>query len=270
MERQFALACVIGLGIGVAVSRSRRKRPQHIVLTYFDLPCMPGTPQHEAQNGQAMGAPGEKIRLALALAGIPYTDKRVPFSEWAALKPKLKYTTVPVLDVDGRRLHQSSAILHWVGQLGDGSLYPVHDRELCRRIEEVMGLGDDLHRAWAPAMMLGMGLHPLFGFPLIWPEQRSVMKGLRQQFVKDKLPRFMLYIANELEESGGGAFLCGQRPTIADCQLYSQVVYFTRGAAEHVPTDCLLPWPSVIAWLRRFEAIPEVAEHLARTGLPRL
>ena len=119
-------------------------------------------------------------------------------------------------------------------------------------------------------MMLGMGLHAQFGFPAVWPEQRSTMKGLRLHFVQDKLPRFMQYLADELAESGGDGFLCGRRPTIADCQLYSQVVYFTRGAAEHVPTDCLLPWPSVMAWLRRFEAIPEVAEHLARTGLPRL
>lgn len=161
-----------------------------------------------------MGAPGEKIRLALALANYLYTDNRSrAFSEWAALKPTLKYTTVSVLDVNGQRLHRSGAILHWVGQLGSGSLYPVQDRELCCKIEEVMGVGDDLHRAWTPAMMLGMGLHALYGFPAVWPEQSSTVKRLRLHFVQENLPVFMEYFADELKESGGDGFLCGRWPT---------------------------------------------------------
>ena len=62
-------------------------------------------------------------------------------------------------------------------------------------------------------------------------------------------------------EANGGSFLCGCKPTIADCHLYPQVQYFVRGTADHVPKDCLKDFPVVLAWMESFRAIPEVAKN---------
>ena len=47
-------------------------------------------------------------------------------------------------------------------------------------------------------------------------------------------------------------------PTIADCALVPQVVYFTRGVADYVPKDCLDKFPTIKAYLDAFYAEPRI------------
>lgn len=205
-----------------------------------------------------MAAPGEKVRLALKLAGVPFTDNRLKFPDWQKVKPKTKYGQMPFVEADGEELYQSGALLRWAGQLGSGSLYPAAtDPILCRKIEEMLGLSDDINRAWSPALYMGMGRHTSFGHPAEWPEKDAVVKAMREKFVDEELPKFMAFLSAALAESSQ-AFICGPNPTIADCQLVPQLLYFTRGVADYVPKDCLRKYPAVTAWLSRFkELLPE-------------
>ena len=78
-------------------------------LTYFDAP------------GRA-----EPIRLAMALGGLDFEDHRITFPQFQTLKQggELALGSVPVLEVDGVQLAQTSAILRFVARLGHGQLYP--------------------------------------------------------------------------------------------------------------------------------------------------
>lgn len=235
-------AGAIGAGVGIAIYifKKKPKQPQNVKLTYFDIAA----------------APGEKVRLALTLMKVPFTDNRIKFPDWAALKPTTKYGSLPIMEVDGEMVYQSGAMLRYAGRLGDGSLLPVDDVAMCIKIDEMLGVGEDLQRAWTPALYLGMGRHASFGYPAEWPAKAEVVTALREKFVQEELPKYMTYLTNEL--SATGAFLCGAKPTIADCQLFPQVFYFTKGVADHVPKDCLAGYPVVVAWLDRMKAIPEV------------
>ena len=76
-----------------------------ICLVYFDF------------EGKA-----QAIRLALFIAGIPFTDQRIDREEWRQLKSLMPYGQLPVLEVtdeDGSvtRIPQSLAILTYVGRL---------------------------------------------------------------------------------------------------------------------------------------------------------
>lgn len=215
---------------------------KNVEFTYFDIKAMPG----------------EKVRLALTLSGTSFKDNRVKFAEWSALKPKTKYGQLPIMAVDGEETYQSGAMLRWAGRLGNGSLYPVHDVEKVRKIEEMLGLSDDLQRAWSPCLYLGMGRHTTYGYPQEWPEKAVVVKKMREKFVADELPKYMGFMTAELAKTG--AFLCGDKPTIADCQLLPQVAYYTHGIADHVPKDCLKDYPVVLAWIDRMMALPEVKQ----------
>jgi len=46
---------------------------------------------------------GDATRLALLHGGIPYTDNRVTFPDWAALKPSTPFGQLPIIQVISRR-----------------------------------------------------------------------------------------------------------------------------------------------------------------------
>ena len=62
-------------------------------------------------------ARAEPSRLALHIGGVPFEDVRIPFDAWARIKPTMPYAQVPLLEVDGKPLAQSYAILMFCGRL---------------------------------------------------------------------------------------------------------------------------------------------------------
>ena len=59
---------------------------------------------------------------------------------------------------------QSEAMCRWAASLGDGSLYPRNDANLCFAIDRMIGLLGDDARSFMPAMYMGMMPHK-FGYP---------------------------------------------------------------------------------------------------------
>ncbi len=68
------------------------------ILTYFD------------SRGLA-----EVIRLIFCEVGQPYDDRRIGADEWAALKPTLPFQQLPLLQIDGVDMVQSTAIARYLG-----------------------------------------------------------------------------------------------------------------------------------------------------------
>lgn len=243
---------MVGLGLSAAagalaaylIIRRNKKvpAPKSVELSYFDIKAHPG----------------EKVRLAFVLSGTKFSDNRIKFPDWEALKPSLKYGQLPRLVVDGAEQYQSGAMLRWAGRLGDGALYPVDDLATFTKVEEMLNLSDDLQRAWLPSLYLGMGRHEKYGYPKEWKDKEATLKRVREAFVADELPKFMAFLTAELEATG--AFLAGATPTVADCQWLPQVKYFSTGIADHVPKDCLDKYPTVLAWVKRMHAIPAVQQ----------
>ncbi|XP_077276038.1 glutathione S-transferase-like [Temnothorax americanus] len=59
---------------------------------------------------------GEPIRLLFSYAGIDFVDERIDKNDWPKLKPTMPFGKVPVLEVDGKRIHQSVAIGRYVAK----------------------------------------------------------------------------------------------------------------------------------------------------------
>lgn len=55
-------------------------------------------------------------RLAFHLGGLAFDDVRVTREQWNALKPKCPFGQLPILEVNGKILAQSNAILRFVGK----------------------------------------------------------------------------------------------------------------------------------------------------------
>eukprot|EP01062_Namystynia_karyoxenos_P071982 TRINITY_DN6781_c0_g1_i2.p2 TRINITY_DN6781_c0_g1~~TRINITY_DN6781_c0_g1_i2.p2 ORF type:complete len:223 (+),score=83.14 TRINITY_DN6781_c0_g1_i2:81-749(+) len=199
----------------------------------------------------------EKVRLALVLNGVDFEDCRVSRDEWATLKPSTPYGQLPTMSIDGgKEFAQSSAMVRWAGRLGDGSVYPQEPSQMLR-VEEAIGLSDDLARAWGPCLYISMKPE-MFGHAGISDEAKAAMvKSLREQFLENTLPAYFGWLSKFLEESGG-QFFAGPKPTIADCTLLPQLARFISGDLEHIPPTCMDKFPALTAWMERMRALPAI------------
>ena len=181
------------------------------------------------------GSRGLECRLALTLAGLPFEDKRLDREQWAALKPQTPYGAMPVLEVDGRTLSQSNAILTWVGRTHD--LHPA-DPWRAAEHEAVMCSVEDL-RAKLP------------GTSGMTDEEK---KAARQEFAAGWLARW----AESTSQLIRGPFLDGDRMSVADVKLYTILRAFHSGAYDHLPGSTFDAWPKVQALYAAVDAHPAV------------
>lgn len=169
--------------------------PKSVKLTYFDIRSFRG----------------EKLRLALTLSGTPFEDVRVPLSDWGALRPSTKYGSLPILEIDGIKYHQSGALLRWVGSLGDGSLYP--SSPLARmKVDEMIGVADDLVRSWLPSFYAGMKPEKLG-----YTKETAPIQSLRERFMREEFGIHIGFVESQLAQTG--AFVCG----VCQCQICTLV-----------------------------------------------
>lgn len=203
-------------------------------------------------------AAAEKVRLALVMCNKEFEDERIDFAAWGARKASTPYGQLPIMDIDGKVFAQSGAMMRWAARKYDGSgkLYPT-DADQMMLVEEMIGLLEDMARAWAPALYLGMGMHQNFGHPEDWPAKADTVKALREKFLAETLPRFVGYFVSHIEKNGN-QFLTGADVTIADLMVLAQLRYFTKGVADHVPVDSLEKYPAIIAYMSRLYEVPQI------------
>lgn len=198
-------------------------------------------------------AAAEKVRLAFAMTETDFEDNRVDFKQWPDIKPTTPWGQLPILEVDGKVWTQSYGMLRWAGQLGDGSLYPA-DKLL--EIEEVIGIHEDLGKAFTPALYIGMRPANL-GHEFATDEEKAgKVKALREKFAAEDLPKFMGFYSQIL--TNNGPFFCGSKVTIADLAILPQLRYFTKGVVDHIPSTCLDGYPVLKAWIDRMMEIPPI------------
>ncbi|EAA45010.4 AGAP010404-PA, partial [Anopheles gambiae str. PEST] len=57
---------------------------------------------------------GEPLRFLLSYGNLPFDDVRITREEWPALKPTMPMGQMPVLEVDGKKVHQSVAMSRYL------------------------------------------------------------------------------------------------------------------------------------------------------------
>ena len=180
------------------------------------------------------------------------------FAAWPALKPTTPYGQLPLLSIGGAApIAQSDAMLRYAGSIAshDGKL--LYDPKDLLVIEEALGLVDDLNRDWRTPVAMGMDPSP-FGYPDDFKGSdghKDVIKKVRLAFLANALPKYMKFITARLAKA---EFMCGARPTVADCALVPVLNRLRSGGVDHVPSTCLDEHKEVCAYIERFMAIPEV------------
>ncbi|XP_052873491.1 glutathione S-transferase [Anopheles cruzii] len=59
---------------------------------------------------------GEPLRFLLSYGNLPFDDVRITREEWPALKPTMPMGQMPVLEVDGKKVHQSVAMSRYLAK----------------------------------------------------------------------------------------------------------------------------------------------------------
>ena len=204
--------------------------------------------------------PAEKIRLALSIANIPFTDDRVVFDQWQAIKPTTPYGQLPLLHVDddAKCLAQSDAILLYCGRLANDAGVSLYDASKQTEIDEALGLVDDMLVNWRACLYIGMNPKSLGHAEEIkgTPEHDALIRTMRERWMAEEFPRYVGFFNKRFAKS---KYLVGDEVTIADCALIPQLRRFCSGGIDHVSKDCLEQYPELKAYYDRFHAIPQVA-----------
>jgi glutathione S-transferase len=213
------------------VTQSNQK-PGSVKLTYFD--------NH--------GGRGEPARVALTIAGVPFTDERVQFKDWPGKKPTTLLGGLPALEVDGRQITQSNAINRWAGRLA--GLYP-EDAWQAAECDEICDMAEHIS--------VDMGRS--FGL------QGDEQKRERERLVEGPIPRYLKALDRRLSERGGEWFASG-RLTIADLKVTDLVRSLSSGRLDHIPKDIVeRVAPALVKHRERVMAEPRVRAYYAKFGL---
>ena len=206
---------------------------QPIKLTYFDFD----------------GGRGEPARIALAIGGIEFEDDRVPGATWPARKAETPFGSLPVLEIDGKRLTQSNAINRYIARRT--GLYPT-DAWQAALCDEVCDAAEDFNGILGQTMGIA---------------DREALRAAREKLVGGKLPLFLRRFEALLQEHGGEWF-ADNRFTIADLKVADIVRHMQSGRLDFIPQDIVEQVaPKLAAHRARVLAIPGVAAYYARRAI---
>ncbi len=144
---------------------------------------------------------GEPIRMLLVHARVPFEDHRIAFAEWSKFKDTFEGKQVPVLEIDGKKLAQSYAILEYLGT--KYGYLPTDPKELYQTIF-VMNTCEDLGSKFFEAIM------PMSPF------DEATKKKKLEELAKVTLPLSLSQFEKMLEAKCNKDFLVGCKYTLAD------------------------------------------------------
>ncbi len=198
-------------------------------LTYFDI-----------DGGRA-----ESIRIAFHIGGIDFEDVRVKGPQFREARQSFRFHALPVLEIDGRQVTQSNALLRYVGKLV--GLYPADDLQALH-CDEAMDAVEDLNHA----------VGRTFGL------QGDAMKQAREELVKGRLATYVKGL-DALLARGGGEYFADGRLTVADLKVFVETRNLAKGVLDHVPTDLVERLAPALAQHReRIANDPRVVAYYSR------
>jgi glutathione S-transferase len=189
-----------------------------------------------------VGASGNSFKVALFLncAGLDWEPVGVDFAGGQTRDPAWRAATnamgeVPVLEVEGRRLSQSGAILAWLAET-HGAFGPAGAEE---KFETMRWLLFDNHKftgSFAPHRILH-SMTPEPAHPAVLAYMRSRVESA------------FSIVDGHLADR---CFMLGDRPTIVDFSLAGYLYYPT----EETGFDVAAAFPAIDAWRKRVATLP--------------
>ena len=197
-------------------------------LTYFDFD----------------GGRGEPVRIAMHAAGIEFEDERLSFEEFGKMRHSLRFSSLPVLEIDGNVVTQSNAISRYVGKMA--GLYPDDDLQALY-CDEVLDALEDVNHYIVPTLFL----------------QGDELRAAREKLVAGWLTVYLKGLG-QLLARGGNRYFADDHLTVADLKMLLQTRSLRSWKMEHIPTDLVERLaPNLCEHQARIEQEPEVVAYYA-------
>lgn len=195
-------------------------------LTYFDI-----------HGGRA-----EVARLALIIGAVPFEDERITFQQFGETRLSMPFGAVPIMEVDGEVLTQSSSISRYVGKLTN--LYP-EDPWQAALCDEVMDVIEDLDSQVFTQL------------PLTDEQKQEAREGLAAGAFTMTLKRL-----EECLTARGGEYMVDGRLTVADLKVFEWVRLLESGMLDHIPVELAKQEaPLLVAHAKKIGAHPKIVEY---------
>ena len=188
-----------------------------------------------------VGGSGNSFKVALFLncAGLDWEPVGIDFAGGQTRDPGWRAATnamgeVPVLEVDGRRMSQSGAILLWLAET-HGVFSPAGDEE---KFETLRWLLFDNHK-FTGNFAAHRALH----------SKALDAPPAAQAYMRARTEGALSIVDKHLAQR---RFMLGDRPTIVDFSLVGYLYYPT----EETGFDLAAAYPAIDAWRGRVAALP--------------
>ena len=195
----------------------------------------------------------QAIRDTLRIGHIDFVDERLTIDQFHDCRTagEFPFGGIPVLVIetsdDKQCVAQSNAILRFAGRLT--GLYPIDDPLQALKVDEALGVGEDINCLLAPS------LH----------EQDTERKlAMRKMLAEETLPFWMDCLERSLVANGSTGFMVGKNLTIADLKLYWIIDWLTMGILDGIPKNLLDGFENVVNWRKNITAVREA--RLAETS----
>lgn len=147
---------------------------------------------------------GEVARLIFAISGTEFEDVRYNDKTWPENKEKMLMGVLPVLEIKEGKFGQSAAICRYLAR--EHNLYGKSNLDAFR-IDEVCETMKDLFMDLVPIYM---------------EKDQAKKDGLIDETVKNKLPRYLVFLERRLSENEEGkGWFVGKDINLADLVVYN-------------------------------------------------
>ncbi|CAH1781163.1 unnamed protein product [Owenia fusiformis] len=180
----------------------------------------------------------ECLRLLFKLKGVEFEDKRVEIADWASVKPTLPFGQAPVLEVDGKQLPQGKAIARYLAR----------EFDLLGKDSWGQAIGDAVVEAITDLSKL------FWEFYMVKDADKKAKES--KKFAENVAPGHLSNIEKFLT---GNVFLTGDDVSMFDIDLAVQLEFMVG-----LIPDILTPYPKLLALYNRVNAIPQLAEWIAK------
>lgn len=185
---------------------------------------------------------GEFNRLLFAALGVEYQDHRIERQQWPELRPTMPFHQLPVLEVDGVRICQSSAIGSYLAHTYGIAGKTVVDQ--ARAVMIVECIND----------VLGKNLRDF-----IFETDDVKRKEASEKYAAEQVTPALVALEKMLiENKGGDGYLVGDDLTWADVKLLAYV-----GVLQSMHIDSVLDKvPKLKALVQRITELPRIKAYL--------